>query len=167
MLIRTIQPDEFIEYAYLIQCLEAETDYLKYGAYERNCTPKRAERRVTSLLNEPNSTIFVVENEGDLVGHLTVFGKMAPRAKHCATIVMGILQEHWGEGLGYELLKQTELWARERQLTRLEAMVMTHNQRAVALFQKAGFKAEGVRQYSLFINGNYVDEYYMAKVLQY
>jgi Acetyltransferases, including N-acetylases of ribosomal proteins len=48
-------------------------------------------------------------------------------------------------------------------LTRLELTVMVHNERAIALYKKMGFEIEGTKKRSMRIDGQYVDEYYMAK----
>ena len=58
-----------------------------------------------------------------------------------------------------------EKWATDHKIHRLELTVMSHNERAVNLYQKMGFKIEGIKQDSLLVNDEYVDEYYMAKIL--
>ena len=59
-----------------------------------------------------------------------------------------------------------ERWARERGgIHRLELTVMAHNFKAVALYERAGFTIEGSRRHSLLVDGSYVDEHYMAKLL--
>lgn len=58
-----------------------------------------------------------------------------------------------------------EKWALENTITRLELTVMTHNERAVRLYKKMGFKIEGLKEKSLIVDGKYVDEYYMGKIL--
>ncbi len=42
---------------------------------------------------------------------------------------------------------------------------MAHNLGAVALYEKAGFAIEGTRKQSMLVDGSYVDEHYMAKLL--
>jgi RimJ/RimL family protein N-acetyltransferase len=42
---------------------------------------------------------------------------------------------------------------------------MVHNQAGIALYKKRGFEIEGVRRHAMVVNGSYVDEYYMGKVL--
>ena len=54
---------------------------------------------------------------------------------------------------------------RQRGLHRLELTVMVHNTAAVGLYHKLGFGIEGTRKDSLLVNGAYVDEYAMAKLL--
>jgi len=63
------------------------------------------------------------------------------------------------------LFRALEAWADSHDLHRLELTVMCHNERAVRLYQNLGYKIEGIRQDSLWVNGRYVDEYYMAKLL--
>jgi RimJ/RimL family protein N-acetyltransferase len=42
---------------------------------------------------------------------------------------------------------------------------MTHNEAGLALYKKMGFKIEGTKKDSLFVDGVYIDEYYMSKLL--
>jgi RimJ/RimL family protein N-acetyltransferase len=43
---------------------------------------------------------------------------------------------------------------------------MTHNEPAVALYIKNGLEIEGTKRKSLVIDGQWVDEYYMSKILK-
>ena len=62
-------------------------------------------------------------------------------------------------------MQALESWAMENNCHRLELTVMSHNERAVALYTKCGFEREGVKRDSLFVNGKYVNEYYMSKLI--
>lgn len=42
---------------------------------------------------------------------------------------------------------------------------MTHNELAMSLYIKNGFEIEGTKRKSLVIDGQWVDEYYMSKIL--
>ena len=70
-----------------------------------------------------------------------------------AAIVIGILQEYSGRGIGTTLFKEVEKWARLHDVWRLELTVMAHNTRAQALYRKIGFEQEGVKKASLIIDG--------------
>ena len=48
---------------------------------------------------------------------------------------------------------------------RIEAEVRAANVNGVQLYQRYGFKIEGLREKAAFIDGNYVDEYYIAKII--
>ena len=41
----------------------------------------------------------------------------------------------------------------------------TDNERGTGLYRKMGFEIEGLKRRSLNIKGTYVNEYYMAKIL--
>jgi len=56
-------------------------------------------------------------------------------------------------------------WAKQQHIHRLELTVMTHNTVGIALYKKQGFAIEGTKRHSLLINGQYVDEFYMSKLL--
>ncbi|WP_342768304.1 hypothetical protein [Falsibacillus pallidus] len=43
--------------------------------------------------------------------------------------------------------------------------VVSENGRAVALYKKIGFEIEGTKKDSLLIDGTFVNEYYMGKLL--
>ena len=79
--------------------------------------------------------------------------------------MIGVLKEYAGRGIGSALMAEAERWARERGIRRLELTVQTHNQGARVLYEKMGFAVEGTRKYALRVEGSYVDEYYMAKLL--
>jgi RimJ/RimL family protein N-acetyltransferase len=42
---------------------------------------------------------------------------------------------------------------------------MTHNARGIALYKKMGFEIEGTARHQLNVDGEYVDLYYMYKLL--
>ena len=50
-------------------------------------------------------------------------------------------------------------------IIRLELTVECDNIHAKTLYEKQGFSVEGVRPKSMLVNGSYVDEYYMGKIL--
>jgi RimJ/RimL family protein N-acetyltransferase len=79
--------------------------------------------------------------------------------------VIGILSKGQSKGFGSQMFDQLMEWASTQNINRLELTVMCHNEGALALYKKFGFEVEGTKRHSLFIDGNYVDEYYMAKLL--
>jgi RimJ/RimL family protein N-acetyltransferase len=79
--------------------------------------------------------------------------------------VVGIRESHTGQGIGTAFFERLDSWARAHGIHRLELTVMVHNQRGVGLYQKMGFEIEGVKKDSLRVDGIYVDEYSMGKIL--
>jgi RimJ/RimL family protein N-acetyltransferase len=67
--------------------------------------------------------------------------------------------------VGSRLLEELERLARAEGVHRLELTVLEDNERAVALYRRLGFEAEGRRRDSLKVEGRYVDELSLAKLL--
>jgi RimJ/RimL family protein N-acetyltransferase len=165
MNIRAIRESDSEQFLLLGQSLDQETQFMMLEPGERTFSIEEQRQRIKSVLSQDNQMIFVVEHENRLVGFLGAFGRSFHRNRHCAYIVIGILQDFAGQGLGRQLFEALESWAINRKIHRLELTVMCHNERATHLYQKMGFKTEGIKQDSLWVNGRYVDEYYMAKIL--
>ncbi|GGA41823.1 GNAT family N-acetyltransferase [Paenibacillus yonginensis] len=93
------------------------------------------------------------------------FGSEPRRIRHTLYLVVGILQSYSGQGIGTRLFAEMEKWAADHDIHRLELTVMAHNERALALYRKAGFEVEGTKKDSIYVDGQYVDEFYMAKLI--
>ncbi|WP_331666591.1 GNAT family N-acetyltransferase [Lacrimispora sp.] len=70
-----------------------------------------------------------------------------------------------GRGSVLHFLSSWHKWADEKGVSRLELTVMCINDAARHLYEKNGFVVEGIKKNSMVVDGTYVDEYYMAKLL--
>ncbi|WP_042455463.1 GNAT family N-acetyltransferase [Neobacillus dielmonensis] len=165
MIVRKIKLSDAESYLELCKTLDTETKFMLFEPGERKTTVEKQTQRIKDLLSEDLSTILVCESNGKLVGHLAAIREGKRRIVHSAYIVVGILQDYTGKGIGTQLFTELENWAAANQVHRLELTVMCHNEAAVALYKKMGFEIEGVKRHSLIIDGNYIDEYYMGKLL--
>jgi RimJ/RimL family protein N-acetyltransferase len=166
--IREITPDDAEAFLALCKRLDQETRFMLLEPDERTLTPDEQRQALENLLATGRSTIFVAEagQSGELVGYLAIKGGTYRRERQRATLVIGILQAFTGQGIGSRLFQVMERWARQRGFHRLELTVMVHNQRALALYLRQGFMIEGLRHQALVVDGQYIDEYYMAKLLE-
>lgn len=89
-----------------------------------------------------------------------------PWMKHVGHFFMGILKPYWGMGIASRLLEIQEQFARQTGITRIEATVRAQNSRAIELYARHGFIIEGTRKMDAYINGEYVDAFYIAKFLE-
>ncbi|MFD1850841.1 GNAT family N-acetyltransferase [Oceanobacillus bengalensis] len=151
--------------ANVIQQVERESQYMLYEAGERDVSAEKQCNMIKALSGKENSGIFVALEQDMLVGYLLAIGGNTNKNKHSAYIVIGIMQEFTGRGIGAELFKELEAWA-EGHIHRLELTVITDNIAGVKLYEKAGFQVEGTKRNSLYMNGRFVDEYYMSKILE-
>ncbi|GLV55519.1 N-acetyltransferase [Dictyobacter sp. S3.2.2.5] len=119
------------------------------------------------LRNSPSNDllILVAEDDQQLAGFLIGERGLRQRNRRRLSLVVGLLQAFVGRGIGTQLFITMEDWARQNGILRLELTVMIHNKAAVALYQKRGFVIEGTMRQTMLIEGNYIDEYMMAKLL--
>ncbi len=165
MIIRTIREDDAQQFLNLCKQLDAETQLMLLEPGERTTTLGEQRDQIKALRRTEDNTIFVAEQNNQLVGYLEASGGTFQRSRHCAYIVIGILQAFTGQGIGTQLFQNLEAWAKQRHIHRLELTVMVHNTRGIALYKKQGFVIEGMRRHALLIDGQYRDEYYMSKLL--
>ena len=65
---------------------------------------------------------------------------------HTAYIVICILKDYSGKGVGTAFFKNLDNWAKESDIIRLELTVERHNKTARHLYEKSGFEIEGIRK---------------------
>jgi RimJ/RimL family protein N-acetyltransferase len=100
-----------------------------------------------------------------LVGYLMAIGGSVKRTRHSAYLVVGILKDFRGQGVGTALFQSVVEWAKNHVVSRLELTAVTSNTAGIALYRKSGFEIEGTKRNSLIINGELHNEYYMSKLL--
>jgi RimJ/RimL family protein N-acetyltransferase len=165
LIIREIKESDAEEFLNLCKKIDAETQFMMFEPGERPITLEEQKDEIKEILLRNNQTIFVTENDGQLIGYLAAYGGRYKRNRHSVYVITGILQAFTSQGIGTRLFEELEKWARENRIHRLELTVMAHNEAALALYKKMGFEIEGRKQHSFVLNGSYVDEYCMAKLL--
>ncbi|MFG6113954.1 GNAT family N-acetyltransferase [Halobacillus sp. MO56] len=165
MNIRHIDIADTEKFRALIQQVEAESNFMLYESGERDISIERQKTMIESIQDQENAAIFLADLDGDLAGYLIAVGGKAKRIKHSVYLVIGILADFRGKKIGTKLLQALEAWAQEKGIHRLELTVVTGNAAGLGLYKKAGFEVEGTKRDSLLIDGKYVNEYYMAKLL--
>lgn len=163
--IREIRENDSENFLALCQQLDHENRFMLLEPGERKTTLAEQKQRIKEILSKDNQAILVAEENGTLVGYLSAIGELFARNKHTVYIVIGILESFTGRGIGTALFEKLESWGREHGVHRLELSVMVHNKRGVGLYQKMGFEIEGIKRDSLLVDGCYVDEYYMSKLI--
>ena len=165
MTIRPAAPEDAAALLELKHALDEETSFMLLEPGERRDTADDVERDLRAVADEPNSVVLVADESGALAGYVEARGGGFRRNRHAAHVVIGVRAASAGRGLGTALLAELEAWARRHGLDRLELTVMAHNERALALYRKSGFEVEGTRRNALLVDGRYVDELYLARIL--
>lgn len=165
MIIREVTTKDAEKLTILMQQVDQSSQYMLWETGERNIPPENQIKMIEGIKKKDNSTILVVEAENELIGYMFILGGNARRQKHTAYIVVGILQDYRGIGVGTRLFNYMDEWAVNNNIHRLELTVVIDNIAGVALYKKMGFETEGIKKDSLLINDKFYDEYYMAKIL--
>ncbi|SDY92671.1 Acetyltransferase (GNAT) family protein [Evansella caseinilytica] len=159
--IRQAVPDDAKEFLSFLLTLDQETSFMLYEPGER--TTGEAELKQKIEKTREHSLLLVAEGGEKIVGFLSASRGNVNRIKHSAYVVVGILNNYRGMGVGGRLFEELDTWAVNHGVSRLELTVMTKNEQAIKLYKKMGYKVEGIKEKSCFVNGEFVDEYYMAK----
>ena len=87
--------------------------------------------------------------------------------KHRAEFGISISDEYQNKGLGKILTQYMLDIAKEHGLKKVDLSVVSHNERAIHVYEKMGFEKEGLQKMSHWnrVLGRYCDEYHMGKIL--
>lgn len=158
-----IQPEEDKELYACMKQLDAETRYMLYLPDERHYDEEKMKQLIISVNQE--GALIGAKYEEKIVGYISLNVTPLAKIKHTAYIVMGITKDYQGQGVGKQLFEKAIALAKEKGLHRLELTVIKENQAAIRLYQKMGFLQEGIKQDSIYMDGKYYDELYMARLL--
>ncbi|MEH6937439.1 GNAT family N-acetyltransferase [Bacillus sp. JJ664] len=164
MQIREATPNDAEKFLNLVVEVESKADYMLFEAGERKATVDKQRKQLEMIEKQKNATIFLAEEKGKLIGYLITIGGTTKRKKHTAYIVIGVLDQYKGKGIGTALFEQLDEWAIIHDIVRLELTVVTQNEAGVNLYKKMGFEVEGMKRKSLLVKDQFLDEFYMAKI---
>lgn len=131
-------------------------------------TPEEPAGRVRNkILNLTEDDFwYVAEDMGQVVGLVMLKRYSNARKKHVGVIGLMVDRNYQGKGIGNLLLEKIiKLADYSLGIKRLELNVFSDNERAIKLYEKHGFKIEGIQKYAAIKNDNYSDELMMARVI--
>lgn len=149
----------------LFKQLDEETSFMLFEPEERIITVEQQADVLSAFKGSSTQTMFVAESDDTILGFAVGIGGSAHRNRHSISLVMGVLHAYWNKGIGGNLIQALEAWAKAKKMHRLELSVMAHNTRAIVFYEKYGFEREGIKRDALRIEGKYVNEIYMSKLV--
>ena len=119
-------------------------------------------RYLRAIRRYPNAAVFVAEDEGRIVGRLSIARDQHPASRHVADLGLMVAMSHRRRGIGTMLLEAALDWARHAEVRKLELHVFPHNVAAIKLYENFGFVQEGYRRGHYRRGNDYVDAILMA-----
>ena len=119
-------------------------------------------RYLRTIHKHPDAAVFVAEDEGAIVGRLSLARDPHPASRHVADLGLMVAETHRRRGVGTMLLEQAVAWARAAGVGKLELHVFPWNEPALALYASFGFERVGYRRRPYERGGELVDAILMA-----
>lgn len=161
--IRKIQREDANNYLEMLLNLDNETKFMMFEPGERPTDISIVKDRIEKSINGDNLILVATEDE-KIIGFLSVQRGIPRRIKHTGYVVVGIREKFRCQGIGSKFFSELDHWAIENNIIRLELSVICSNEIAKHLYEKNGFKVEGIKKNAMIIDGKYVDEFAMAKL---
>lgn len=110
---------------------------------------------------------LVAEQDSNIVGMLNATKGSRKRVKHICMFGISIQEEHCNNGLGSKMIHRLLDWAKEdKEIEKVCLEVFSHNERAIHVYKKLGFKVEGRKERHVkFEDGTYSDELIMGRFI--
>jgi ribosomal protein S18 acetylase RimI-like enzyme len=116
--------------------------------------------------NELESRIFFVATvDGEVVGWVHLKHPESEKLAHTAELTVGVLEEYRGNSIGSQLLERGLEWAQSEGFERIYNSLPSTNEAAVDFLKGRGWDVEAVREGHYKLDGEYIDEVMMARVL--
>lgn len=117
--------------------------------------------------DSPPGTHLVAEAGGQVLGYIRVrrFTSLRENAHVLGIAGLAVDPRARGRGVGAALLAAAEQFTREHGGRKLSLRVLSTNEPALRLYERAGFQREGTLRAEFCIHGQYVDDVIMAKHL--
>ncbi len=155
------------QFAQNVQSVAEEGGYI----FTEEVTEKRKEPM--GKLFTDRSCLVVVAEAGagrarKMAGSLTLerYGNVE-KARHVRVLGMHVVRGYRGMGIGTKMIAYALRWAKSRDDVEKVALgVFSNNRRAFRLYEKFGFKVEGVKKKHYYIAGKHADEIDMAFFLR-
>jgi RimJ/RimL family protein N-acetyltransferase len=117
---------------------------------------------ISEMIRSAEHLALVAEADGDVVGNVLVSTDRNRATAHTGTLAICIADGWRDVGIGSALVAGAQEWARERRLRKLALGVFPDNERAIAVYERAGFVREGLRRLQYRSGDTWRDEVLMA-----
>jgi RimJ/RimL family protein N-acetyltransferase len=161
VLVRRAQPGDAGALVALAEEVASEPEgwLISAGAWR---TPGEERRFLRALRRYSDAAVYVAETPEGVVGRMSLGRDPHPASRHVADLGLMVAASHRRRGIGKALLDEAVVWARATGVRKLELHVFPHNEGAIALYERFGFRREGLRRGHYRRGPEYLDAILMA-----
>lgn len=143
--LRNVAKEDAQKVCDLFRLTHGQTDFLLAYPEESSFTVRQEEEFLNGLLESPREIMLLAELDGSLAGCASVCA-VGSKYKVCHRAEFGISVDKafWNLGVGRALTQAAIECAKTAQYSYLELSVVANNDRAVRMYQKAGFQEYGI-----------------------
>ncbi len=157
--LRAYSPSDLEALVSMYAGLSKETVQWGLPPYDR----QKVERLTSDLGNKITVLAF---SDSRIVGHLLIYTFPSERSKGIGELLIYLHQDFQNTGLGTAMMSESIRLAKARGWHRIGLRVVADNKRAIRLYEKMGFRKQGVSCDNYFgEDGKYHDEVEMGLLL--
>lgn len=120
--------------------------------------------RLSKRQNDRDIDLVAVA-ESEIIGQISLSGNSGVLRRHAGSIAISVIEKAQGQGVGTALMKAMTEYADEwTTIFRLELFVYSDNAKAIALYEKFGFRQEGLLRNFMLRKGRFEDLISMARL---
>jgi len=117
---------------------------------------------IAEMIRSADHLALVAEADGEVVGNVLVNVDRNVTTEHIGVLAICIAAGWRDVGIGTELVRGAQEWARDRGLRKVSLGVFPDNGRAIAVYERCGFVHEGLRRQQYRSGDTLRDEVLMA-----
>ncbi|MBR5224128.1 MAG: GNAT family N-acetyltransferase [Clostridia bacterium] len=164
ILLRSLETKDAGAAIFCFRKVAGETQFLLRETDECGITIAQEEETIARKLESPREMLlgaFVGEALVGMAG-LNAVGQLS-RVRHRAGVGVSLEKAYWGKGIGKAMMTALIDAARQAGYEQLELDVVDKNERAIALYERLGFRAVGRMPKAMkYRGGGYADLVYMV-----
>jgi RimJ/RimL family protein N-acetyltransferase len=101
---------------------------------------------IGEMIRSSDGLTLVAEADGDVIGNVLVSVERNAVSSHVGTLSI-VVAEAWRDvGIGSDMVRAAQDWTAANGLLKLGLAVFPDNERAIAVYERAGFVREGLRR---------------------
>jgi len=118
---------------------------------------------IAEMIRDNDALSLVAEADAEVVGNVLISVERSVVSDHVGTLSICVADGWRDVGIGAALVAAAQEWARRAGLAKVALGVFPDNERAIAVYEHAGFVSEGLRRWQYRApGGGYRDELLMA-----